>query len=203
MRQYFAGKKRAFEIPAKREDPFIAQCTPFVQNAEGPFGSHFLPGIHTLFPQFLWISRGGTAWETYLSTNLLLRFTALVDFAGFGQVPATALNEYVKTGMVFQVKGELVSNHDSQLALIIGYEVSRKIGQAGDPFFIVDNHNLLKELQFVGNLKQLFSSFDKGAFALEFVDQFPNQLAHKNLVMRGLLLERPTDLSEEEPALQW
>jgi len=54
MRQLFADRNIAWK-GMETKGPQSPECTPWVQNAEGPFGVHFLPGRYTLFPHFLWI----------------------------------------------------------------------------------------------------------------------------------------------------
>ena len=96
-----------------------AQCTPFVQNAGGLLVLIYFPGYSHYFHIFCGFHRfeykgiapGG---------KLPVRLPAFVDFTAFDQVPATALNDYVKTTMVLQVKGDFIPNQDGQLVLIVG-----------------------------------------------------------------------------------
>lgn len=134
-------QKNDTEIQVKTGRVCFAPCTHCVQNAESPLAPRFPPGPHTAFPHFLWISlldfgngergpRIGGRWESPRAANhsrcahLPFRLPALVDFSALDQVPAAALDDHVKTAVVFEMEGELASHQDRQLVLIIGYEAA-------------------------------------------------------------------------------
>ncbi len=86
MRQLFADRNIAWK-GMETKGPQSPECTPWVQNAEGPFGAHFLPGRYTLFPHFLWILLRGhkRGFHHRDAESQRRKFFSLSYFSNLGQ----------------------------------------------------------------------------------------------------------------------